>query len=192
VLEFIIPVKKMNCSMAGNVTITIATTEDIPELLHLVNSAYRGEESKKGWASEANIISGDTRTDEASVKEMMAKPGALFLLCRDETRQLIGCVYLQKQGSRLYLGMLAVNPDLQAKGIGKKILSAATEYAGQQHCLSIYMTVISARHELIVWYERHGYQKTGETEPFPTDNRFGIPQQPLEFIVLEKILPGKI
>lgn len=172
--------------MLNDPTISIATASDIPALLALVNSAYRGEAAKKGWTHEADLIAGEIRTDEASILKMINTPGAVFLTCRDENRTLIACVYLQNNNGRLYLGMFAVNPDLQAKGIGKRLLNAATEHAIQQECHSIYMTVISLRHELICWYERHGFRKTGETEPFPTDHRHGIPLKDLEFVVLEK------
>jgi hypothetical protein len=50
------------------------------------------------------------------------------------------------------------------------------------------MTVISVRNELIQWYQRHGYEHTGETKPFPNDPKFGIPKQSLEFVVLKKSL----
>ena len=82
--------------------------------------------------------------------------------------------------------MFAVNPELQAQGIGKRLLNAATEHAVKEKCHSIYMTVVSLRQELIAWYERHGYHKTGQTEPFPSDNRYGTPRKELEFVVLEK------
>ena len=84
--------------------------------------------------------------------------------------------------------MLTVTPELQAKGIGKQLLAEAENYAKQNACNFITMTVISVRHELIAWYQRHGYLPTGETEPFPTDPKFGLPKQELVFIVMEKSL----
>jgi ribosomal protein S18 acetylase RimI-like enzyme len=120
---------------------------------------------------------------------MMDKPGAVILIYRGETNAITGCVYLQQQDKKLYLGMLTVSPDLQAAGIGGRLLAAAEAHAKQSGCSSVTMTVISIRHELIAWYERHGYQKTGETKPFPSDDpSFGIPKQALEFIVMNKII----
>lgn len=165
----------------------IATETDIPSLDKLVNSAYRGESSKKGWTTEADLLGG-IRTDADGLKKMMSEPGAVILKYTGEENELQGCVFLKQKGSKLYLGMLTVHPELQAKGIGKKLLSAAEAYAHQKGCDGITMTVISVRHELIAWYERHGYQKTGETEPFPTDPSFGLPKQALEFVVMEKQL----
>ena len=82
--------------------------------------------------------------------------------------------------------MLTVAPEQQANGIGKHLLEAAESYARQHDCATIVMTVIDVRKELIDWYVRHGYKPTGETKPFPDDPSFGIPRQPLQFIVLEK------
>ena len=84
--------------------------------------------------------------------------------------------------------MLSVSPLVQAKGIGKQLMAAAEIFASEQACDSIFMKVISIRHELIAWYERQGYSNSGKTEPFPVDTRFGIPTQPLEFIILEKTI----
>ena len=167
--------------------ISSAISADIPELVKLVNSAYRGDHSKKGWTTEADLLEG-LRTDEESLSASINKRGAVILIGKDESNGLLGCIYLQKQESKLYLGMLTVSPDIQSRGIGKKLLAAADQYASEHECISIFMTVISLRHELISWYERHGYKKTGESKPFPTDTKFGIPKQPLEFIVLEKML----
>lgn len=170
-----------------NADFSLASTTDIPALDVLVNSAYRGESSKKGWTTEADLLGG-IRTDAAGLAKMMAEPGAVILKYSPEENQLQGCVYLKKKISKLYLGMLTVNPEMQANGIGKKLMAAAEEYAKQNACDTMTMTVISVRSELIAWYERHGYHKTGETQPFPADTSFGLPKQPLEFIVMEKPL----
>ena len=167
--------------------ITKATKEDVPELVRLVNSAYRGESSRKGWATEADLLGG-IRTDEEAMTEMVTRPDALVLKYFAED-EIIGCVYLKNQHPKLYLGMLTVKPDIQAQGIGKKILHASENYAKENGFSSIVMTVISLRHALIDWYIRRGYHFTGEKKPFPSgDPRFGIPKRELEFVVLEKTL----
>ena len=168
-----------------NEKISVASLPDIPQLLKLINSAYRGEDAKKGWTHEAELIDGDIRTDETSLKQVIRTPGAVILKYEQEG-QTVGCVYLQKKGDRLYLGMLSVSPEIQAQGIGKKLLKAADEHAKKNNCSVIEMTVISVRHELIAWYERNGYHKTSKREPFPNDGRFGNPRQDLEFVYLEK------
>jgi ribosomal protein S18 acetylase RimI-like enzyme len=168
--------------------IVFASENDIPGLVSLMDSAYRGEGSKQGWTSEADLFIGNHRTDETTVTNLMKKPGAVFLKHLNEEGVMDGCVFLQKKDQRLYLGMFSVSPFAQGKGIGKKLLTAADEYAREQQCSSIYMTVITVREELIAWYERNGYQKTGRVLPFPVDERYGIPTQPLEMLVLEKYI----
>lgn len=170
--------------MAQPLNITHATTHDIAAIEKLVNSAYRGETSKKGWTTEAALLDG-IRIDAESLQHMLHEKNAVILKGTNN-EGLVGCVYLQKQGDKLYLGMLTVNPQLQNAGIGKQLLGAAENHARQLGCTSVMMTVISVRNELIDWYKRHGYSQTGETKPFPQNQKFGIPKQPLEFIILEK------
>ena len=168
--------------------ILIAEEKDVPSLVALMDSAYRGENSKQGWTSEADLFIGNRRTDEATVANLIKKPGAVFLKYLNKEGKLDGCVLLNKKDTRIYLGMFSVSPSAQGKGIGKKLLAAADHYAKEHNCSSIYMTVITVREELIAWYERNGYQKTGKVLPFPVDERYGIPTQSLEMLVLEKYL----
>lgn len=168
--------------------ILFAEEKDIGSLVSLMDSAYRGENSKQGWTSEADLFIGNRRTDESVVSNLIKKPGAVFLKYLDENGIIEGCVFLHKKEARIYLGMFSVSPFAQGKGIGKKLLMAADEYAKENNCSSIYMTVITVRKELIAWYEKHGYQKTGKILPFPVDERYGIPKQTLEMLVLEKTL----
>ena len=168
--------------------ISIADEDDIRSLVMLMDSAYRGENSKGGWTSEADLFIGNKRTDEATVSDLIKRPGSVFLKYLNDDAVLQGCVFLHKKESRLYLGMFSVSPLAQGKGIGKKILAAAEDYATEHQCSTIYMTVISVREELIEWYERRGYVKTKRLLPFPVDERFGVPTRSLEMVVLEKYL----
>ena len=161
---------------------------DIPELLKLINSAYQNEKSKAGWTTEADFLISDERIDYTSLEKMMNEKDAAFLKCINDANQISGCVYLQKQESKLYLGLLAVSPKVQNAGIGKKLLKAADDQAIRIDCSSIFLTVISIRKELIEWYERHGFIKTGETKPFPHDHNFGLSTLELELLVMERKL----
>jgi ribosomal protein S18 acetylase RimI-like enzyme len=171
--------------------ITPAAIEDIPQLVSLVNSAYRGEASKKGWTTEADLLDG-IRTDEASLYIIMNKPSAVILKYLNENNEITGCVYLEANNDELYLGMLSVAPQSQAQGIGKQLMKASEEYAQQHGLKAVVMTVISVRTELIKWYERHGYKQTGHLKPFPDDNKAGVPKKPLQFVVLKKLLKQRI
>ncbi|WP_419698317.1 GNAT family N-acetyltransferase [Mucilaginibacter sp. NFX135] len=165
--------------------ITKATLADVPELNILVNSAYRGEESKKGWTSEADMLDG-LRIDETMLKEYFGNEVITILKHTDNNDQITGCVYLEVKGPKLYLGMFSVSPVLQGKGVGRALLEAAEGLAKQFNCHTITMTVISTRAELINWYERRGYAFTGEIQPFHDHGRFGSPKQLIELIVMEK------
>lgn len=167
--------------------ISAATLQDIPELNILVNSAYRGESSKKGWTTEEHLLDG-IRTDEEDLSELLQKEN-VTILKYTESGKIIGSVYLEKQADKLYLGMLTVSPELQGGGIGKKLMEAAENLAKENNIPKVSMTVISVRRELIEYYERRGYTNTGETKPFPmNDPKFGLPKQNLEFIIMEKKL----
>lgn len=167
--------------------ITKATLQDISELEILVNSAYRGETSKKGWTTEANILEG-VRIDKKELTEIIEDPKSTIFKFQ-ENNQILGCVLLINNGNKLYLGMLCVNPMLQNSGIGKKILQFANDFALEKSLPKIVMTVISQRVELINWYNRHGYYDSGAREPFPTNHVNDIISGgDLEFIVLEKMV----
>ena len=167
--------------------ITEASVTDVPILCTLINSAYRGETSRKGWTTEAELLDG-IRIDEPTLQSYMEENDAAVLKATNEDGEIAGCVYLKTERGQLYLGMLTVSPLLQAHGIGKKLLQASEEKAKLAGCEKIVMTVISTRTELLNWYRRHGYDRTGEKQPFPTDEKFGIPKMPLEFLVLEKMI----
>ncbi|MRX70211.1 Ribosomal protein S18 acetylase RimI [Flavobacterium resistens] len=167
--------------------ISKATLADIPALNILINSAYRGETSKKGWTTEAHLLEGK-RTDEQEMTEIFQNPKNTILKFT-ENDKIIGSVLLVEKGHQLYLGMLTVSPELQNSGIGKKLLAEAENHAKSLNLSSIIMTVISVREELIAWYKRHGYVDTGEREAFPESGiHVTVSEEPLEFIFLEKQL----
>lgn len=136
--------------------------------------------------TEANLIAGTQRIDVASLQAMLESNNETVLLLRNTEGTLEGCVYLQQQPQGMYLGMLSVWPQQQAQGTGKRLMQAAEDFARSQQVQRIFMSVITARTELIAWYNRRGYSDTGERKPFPDNPVFGTPLQPLEFMMLEK------
>jgi GNAT superfamily N-acetyltransferase len=153
----------------------------------LVNSAYRGETSKSGWTTEANILDG-LRTDEETLRALIAQPNNVFLL-GFRAAELACCVHLErKETGSCYLGMLTVNPKIQAIGIGRKVMAAAENFAQTEFgAKSMEMTVITLRTELLDWYVRRGYVRTGRKIAFPVHERFGVLKVPvLEMEILEK------
>ena len=167
-----------------------AVAGDARALAAFVNGAYRGEGSKRGWTTEADILGG-RRTDEVGLREMIAAPESRVELALDEKGVLVGCVHLKKEpAGDCYLGLLTVDPARQAAGIGKRILEHGHAVARAWGCRRMRMTVISPRSELIAYYERRGYARTGASEPFPEDDpRFGLPKvRGLRFVELSKAL----
>ena len=169
-----------------------AVEADIPAVVALVESAYRGEESLAGWTSEAELIGGQ-RTDAAAVSENITTPGNHMLLAF-EGAALQACCELREPGQpggTAYFGMFAVRPSRQGGGYGRLVLAEAERRARDEFAASaLEMTVIRQREALIAWYERRGYTRTGELRPFPYGNdRFGRPRvDDLEFAVLLKPL----
>ncbi len=164
-----------------------ADVNDIHKLTELVNSAYRGEGSKVGWTTEADLLGGQ-RTDPDKIAEMISASDSQIELAI-EKGELQGCIYIKKEDEYVYFGMLTVRPNLQNKGAGKLLLSRLEDLTREWGYQKIRMTVISQREELIAFYQRRGFNFTGETEPFPeNDPRFGLPKTKLIFHVFEKIL----
>lgn len=164
-----------------------AELSDVDALVKLVNSAYRGESSRQGWTTEADLLDG-IRTHPEHMSQQINNDTSVMLVVTGKDDSINACVYLEDRDEKLYLGMLTVQPDLQDRGIGKQLMQTAELYAKLLGKKRIQMTVISLRDELIAWYQRHGYQPTGETQPFPVGQALGDPRRDLEFMVLEKIL----
>ncbi len=167
----------------------LAQKQDVEPVVGLVNSAYRGESSRRGWTTEADLLGGQ-RTDAQEITALLQSPDSLLVLGYGDG-QLLACFHLQHEHEAVSLGLFAIEPARQGEGLGRQCLSHAESLA-RQHWLAgtMRMTVISERSELIAYYQRKGYQLTGEREPFPMrDERFGLPKvEYLEFVVLEKSL----
>ena len=173
--------------------LTPAAEADYPAIVALANLAYRGGSGvQASWNVEAGIIEG-TRLSESLLREdLAAKPHAQLLLYRDAPDgPLLGTVWLEPQDNHVwYLGLFTIHPELQNRQLGRTLLTTAEDFAREHGGKTIRMTVLNVREPLIAWYERRGYRKTGETQPFPYgDDRFGKPlRDDLYFIVLAKKL----
>ena len=166
-----------------------AAPADVAAVVVLVESAYRGDSGRRGWTTESDLLDGQ-RVDAAGVEEIIVKPDSRVLLGESGGRLLV-CCHIEKQDEACYFGMFAVDPALQSGGVGKSTLAQAERVARDEwHCTRMEMTVISVRDELIAWYERRGYRRSGIFKPFPYgDERFGIPKRDdLQFEVLVKAL----
>lgn len=164
--------------------IRAARPSDVPALLELVTSAYRGDASRAGWTTEADLIDGG-RTDSEELTGLVPD-----LLVAESEGRLVGCCVMSARDGVGYFGTFAVSPALQGGGVGSALLSAAEQRARELGLPAVEMTVLSVREELIAYYERRGYSRTGETRPFPYGTtRNGVPRSDdLEFAVLLKRL----
>lgn len=192
-----------------------AAAADVPAIVALVESAYRGEASRAGWTTEADLLDGQ-RIDAHGVNALIDSADAGVLLAESDG-ELVACCELRRADvadpccadrrgaaaandrsgqadtapAACYFGMFSVRPTAQGGGLGRRVIAHAERLAREDwRCERMRMTVIDVRAELIAWYERRGYRRTGVFEPFPYgDERFGIPRRPdLRFEVLEKSL----
>lgn len=193
----------------GSLSWRLATPSDAAAVVALVNGAYRGESGRRGWTTEADLLGGQ-RLDHEMVLEMIEadagrESGGVLLAdfaessgAGQESASLVGCVHikrLQPDSRAAYFGMLTTDVDRQKLGIGDFLLKKAEEFAAKElGAERMEMQVISLRRELIAWYERRGYVRTGKTSPFPYGQlRFGEPLRPdLEFIWMSKALPAPL
>lgn len=166
-----------------------ATDADVDALVALIESAYRGDSSRVGWTTEADILHGQ-RTDPEAVREVITSPDSR-LITVERDGEIVACCQLEHRGAHAYFGMFAVSPALQGAGLGKVVIAEAERAARSAWGVSqMQMTVISVRDDLIAWYQRRGYRRTGRMTAFPYgDERFGIPQRDdLQFELLVKPL----
>lgn len=182
-----------------------ATHADIESLLALVQSAYRGEASRAGWTTEADLLDGQ-RTDHADLHACLAGEGSLLLVAESvaaaegQTGEILACAHIAiddetSPANAAQFGMFAVRPELQGSGVGKGLLGEAERIVHDEWQLPLMrMSVIDVRSELIAFYERRGYRRTGAYKPFPYgDERFGVPRRAdLRFEILEKRLQPNI
>ena len=174
-----------------DLTFRPATLADIDALVVLVTSAYRGNVSKQGWTTEADMLDGQ-RIDPGVLREDIERERSRIIIAERES-QLLACAHVAEENGAGYFGMFSVKPDLQGGGVGKLLLGEAERVARDEWMLpTMRMTVIDIRDELIAFYERRGYRRTGITKPFPYgDERYGIPKRDdLRFEILEKPLAG--
>jgi predicted N-acetyltransferase YhbS len=184
------PSQQAQSAISDSLAFRSATAADIKGIVSLVNSAYRGDSSRAGWTTEADILGGQ-RTDAEEISRLVAEADSVILLCLRDG-ELIGSVHLERvDAATAYIGMLVIKPVLQGQGLGRRLMTEAERFAGTAWDASrMRMQVISLRGELISYYERRGYRRTGETVPFPaSDPKFGLPKvEGLMFEVLEKFL----
>ncbi len=175
--------------MVASLRLRSATHQDVDAVVALVESAYRGDASRAGWTTEADLLGG-RRTDATDVRACLERAQSRVVVAEDGGR-LVACAHVCVEDGAGYFGMFAVTPGGQGGGLGSAVLAEAERVVRDEWRLpTMRMTVIDVRDELIAYYQRRGYVRTGIRKPFPYgDARFGEPKRPdLRFEVLEKRL----
>lgn len=169
----------------GALAFRFAEPADASAVSALIERAYRGEESRKGWTTEAHLLAGP-RASVRDIDLLIADKDSRFVLAHDG-KQLVSCALVRNEYGLGYFGMFAVDPDLQAQGAGRAMIAAAEQAVRDVWKLTaMTMTVINVRDELIAYYERRGYRRTGETKPFPFELATGALRTDFHLIVLRK------
>lgn len=179
---------------ATPISFRCATTADTEALVALIESAYRGDASRQGWTTEADMLDG-RRTGTDEIEACIRRPDSRIVVAErglaDGRHELLACAHVAIEDGTGYFGMFSVRPQLQGGGIGKAVLAEAERIVREEWRLpTMRLTVIDIRDELIAFYQRRGYRRTGIRKPFPYgDERFGRPtRDDLRFEVLEKAL----
>ena len=135
--------------------------KDAPAITSLINRAF---------VAEQPYISGE-RINAQGVRELLSK--GMFLLSEDDG-VLVACLFIEKRGERAHLGLVSVDPQRQAMGMGSHLMAAAESHCRSAGFQEMELRFIHARAELQRFYESLGYAATGITE-FPDPSRMKVP-----------------
>lgn len=151
-------IEKPHVASSSFVRSRMATAADLPRLMHLVNSAFSIETFMNG-----------TRTDLEDLTVCLQTGNILVMEGADDA--LMASIYIETRGAHGYLGMLAVDPAYQCKGLARRIVEIAEEYLCGKGCRTIDIHVLSLRPKLLPIYRRFGFVEIG-TEKFSTPRTF--------------------
>lgn len=168
---------------------SVAQQADIAEIMDVVNLAYRGGKASVAWKNENHLVQGP-RIVREDLEKYISTAGSAILLLRTISGVLAGTVQIEKHADEAHIGMLSVHPEYQNFGLGKRLLLMGEDYASKNfHCKTGKMFVFGGRHELLAWYQKMGYESTGETKPFfgPESGLTPLVQNP-HFVVVAKEL----
>lgn len=174
----------------SDVHFRIAVVEDATNIARLVNAAYRPHPDAGGWTHEAHLVQGE-RTSHQQVEVLIRTSAVLVGIL---TERVVACAHISTEGEEAHIGMLAVEPSLQAGGLGKALLKRAEEYASQVlGATDLILIVLRNRSELIAFYQRRGYQLTGTVVDYPVDAGVGTPiVESLDLEVLYKRVDNRL
>ncbi|KAI0157712.1 putative N-acetyltransferase, GNAT family [Xylariaceae sp. FL1272] len=173
-----------------NLRFRVATPDDAPQIQQLVQAAFRAEDSRENWTGDMSVAS-EYRIEVEEVMATIVKPDSVILLATDNDGVLVGSAEASKRSAELgRISMLAVDQRHHRGGLGRRILAEGEDYCRRTWGVSkMGLNTLSTRPELILWYIRRGYRKTGETSPFPYARFPGrVMPDGMNFVELEKDL----
>src|SRR5690606_7473291 len=166
-----------------------ATEADIPALVDLVTSAYRGDASRAGWTTVADLLEG-ARIDPDVLRTDILRPCSRVLVV-DGADGPLACAHVAEEDGAGYFGMFAVRPGLQGSGLGGRRPAGGGRVAREEGGVGpVRRGGVDPRDDLIAWYERRGDGRAGRHLPVAGgDGRFGVPRrEDLRFEILERRL----
>jgi ribosomal protein S18 acetylase RimI-like enzyme len=173
-----------------DVNLRTATADDVPRIVALVNAAYRPKSGQEGWTHESEIFDGGVRIEAWMLLEILEDASISIIVAQSGGGGIIGCVQVEMTGDIGFLGLLAVDSQSQAGGLGRRLVRYGESHAGARGAREIRLQTLHARPALIAWYQRQGYALTGEAIAFPyIDPRHGAARVPnLQLLMLAKSL----
>ncbi|MFW1646964.1 GNAT family N-acetyltransferase [Acinetobacter nosocomialis] len=171
-----------------NLNFRLAELSDIPLLVDLINHSYRAQQGRS-WTTEVEFVKGQ-RISQEQLTQQLKLSNSVLLVAEIDSSQIVACIGLTFQNNTVEIGTFCTDPQIQNMKVGRSVLEYAEQFALQKtpELDSALMYVLNVRSELIAYYERRGYTKTGHVEPYPTEADVGIPLIPIKLIEMKKDL----
>lgn len=152
-----------------SVEVRFAKLADSAAVTDVINAAF---------SVERFFVQGD-RITVSAVESLMERGG---FLVAEADGAMVGCVYLEPNGERAYLGLLSVDPSRQKLGLGRRLMEEAENQARSDGCKFVDLKIVNVRTELPRFYHNMGYEETG-TQAFPEEVSTSMP---CHFILMSK------
>ncbi|MCU4529477.1 GNAT family N-acetyltransferase [Acinetobacter sp. P1(2023)] len=172
----------------NNLNFRLAQFSDIPQLVDLINKSYR-EQQGRSWTTELEWVKG-LRITEHQLEEQLQLRNSTLLIAETEFSNIVACIGLTFENSQVEIGTFCTDPQVQNMRVGRSVLEYAEQYALKEdpHLTNAVMYVLDVRSELIAYYERRGYVKTGNEQPYPFEANVGVPIVPIKLVEMKKDL----
>ncbi|MFO7828623.1 MAG: GNAT family N-acetyltransferase [Bacteroidales bacterium] len=161
-----------------------AIPENLIEIMYLLRQCI--EDFNKNNIYQWNVSYPDNfrllREIEKGTLYLMINKGvpiATITFDDDQDSVFDGIEWKNKNDKFIVIHRIAVFPTWQNKGVGRKLMDFAEQYAKENNYKSIRLDVTSSNEQLVKIYEKLGYTKTGDVL---------YPKQKIPFKCLEKVI----